>query len=125
MVKQALLWVMGIGYVFAGVLHFVTPDSYLPMMPEWVPAHLPMVYLSGAAEVVLGAAVLEPKLRRAAAYGIIVLLIAIFPANVHIAVHDIPVFGAAEGAGAMNWVRLPIQALLIVWAWWYTLPADA
>ena len=125
MVKQALLWVMGIGYVFAGVLHFVTPDSYLPMMPEWVPAHLPMVYLSGAAEVVLGAAVLEPKLRRAAAYGIIVLLIAIFPANVHIAVHDIPVFGAAEGAGAMNWVRLPIQALLIVWAWWYTLPDDA
>lgn len=125
MVKQALLWVLGIGLVFAGVLHFVTPDSYLPMMPAWLPAHLPLVYLSGVAEVVLGAAVLEPKLRRAAAYGIIVLLIAIFPANVHIAVHDVPVFGAAEGAGPMNWVRLPVQALLIVWAWWYTLPDDA
>jgi uncharacterized membrane protein len=125
MVKQALLWVMGIGYVFAGVLHFVTPDSYLPIMPPWIPAHLTMVYLSGAAEVVLGAAVLEPKLRRVAAWGIIALLIAIFPANVHIAVHNVPVFGAAEGAGSANWVRLPIQALLIVWAWWYTLPDDA
>ena len=125
MVKQALLWVMGIGYVFAGVLHFVTPDSYLPIMPPWIPAHLTMVYLSGAAEVVLGAAVLEPKLRRVAAWGIIALLIAIFPANVNIAVHNVPVFGAAEGAGSANWVRLPIQALLIVWAWWYTLPDDA
>ena len=55
----------------------------------------------------------------------VVLLIAIFPANVHIAVHNVPVFGAAEGAGPMNWVRLALQALLIVWAWWYTLPDDA
>src|SRR4029453_15589572 len=124
MVKQALLWVMGIGYVFAGVLHFVTPDSYLPMMPPWMPAHLTMVYLSGAAggEVVRGGAVLEPKLRRAAAFGIIALLIAIFPANVHIAVHNVPVFGAAEGAGIWNWVRLPLQLVLILWAWWYTQP---
>jgi len=125
MVKQVLLWVMGIAYVLAGVLHFVTPDSYLPMMPAWIPAHLTMVYLSGAAEVLLGAAVLEPKLRRPAAYGIILLLLAIFPANVHIAVHNVPVFGAAEGAGPANWIRLPIQALLIAWAWWYTLPDDA
>ncbi len=58
--------------------------------------------------------------RRLAAWGIVALLIAIFPANVHIALHDVPVFGAARGAGVWNWVRLPFQAVLIAWAWWYT-----
>lgn len=48
------------------------------------------------------------------------MLAAIFPANIHIAVHDVPLFGRTEGFGMWNWVRLPFQAVLIAWAWWYT-----
>jgi uncharacterized membrane protein len=119
-IARALLWLMGVFYVFAGLTHLVRPDFYLPMMPPWIPAHLELVLLSGVAEVVLGVAVLVPRLRRIAAWGIIALLIAIFPANLHIALNDVPVFGAPHGAGVWNWVRLPFQAVLIAWAWWYT-----
>jgi len=120
MIKRALLWLMGAAYVGAGVMHFVAPEFYLPMMPPYLPWHLPLVYLSGVAEIVLGLAVLVPRLQVAAAWGIILLLIAVFPANIHIALHNVPLGGAAEGAGIVNWLRLPLQAVLIVWAWWYT-----
>ena len=76
--------------------------------------------VSGVAELGLGLAVLSPGLRRFAAWGIILLLIAILPANIHIALHNVPVFGATQGAGVWNWVRLPLQGVLILWAWWYT-----
>jgi len=120
--KRILLWVMAAFYVLAGLMHFRRPDYYMPMMPPYLPWHAALIFLSGAAEVVLGAALLVPSLRRSAAWGIILLLIAIFPANVHIALHNVPVFGAAAGAGIWNWVRLPLQAVLILWAWWYTQP---
>jgi uncharacterized membrane protein len=118
--KRVLLYVMSAFYIFAGVMHFWRPDYYMPMMPPYLPWHRALVYLSGLAEVGLGAAVLIPSLRSLAAWGIILLLIAVFPANVHIALHNVPVFGATEGAGAGNWIRLPLQLVLIAWAWWYT-----
>ena len=118
--KTILLWVMGIFYLVAGSNHFRDPGFYLPMMPSYLPLHLQLIYLSGLAEVVLGVAVLVPRLRQVAAWGIILLLIAIFPANVHIALHNVPLGGASEGAGIWNWVRLPFQGVLIAWAWWYT-----
>jgi uncharacterized membrane protein len=118
--KRALLWIMGVFYIVAGLGHFVAPAAYLPMMPLWLPTHSALIFLSGVAELVLGAAVLVPATRRLAAWGLILLLIAIFPANVHIALHDVPLFGATEGAGIWNWVRLPFQLVLIAWAWWYT-----
>jgi uncharacterized membrane protein len=118
--KRVLLWLMGAFYVGAGMIHFLRPGFYLPMIPPYLPYHLALVYLSGLAEIVLGAAVLVPQTRALAAWGIILLLIAIFPANVHIALHDVPLGGAEHGAGVWNWVRLPFQAVLIVWAWWYT-----
>jgi len=120
--KRILLWIMSVFYVFAGVMHFVNPGFYMPMMPPYLPWHLELVYLSGVAEIVLGLAVLVPAWRRLAAWGIILLLIAIFPANLHIALYNVPIGGASEGAGALNWVRLPFQLVLIVWAWWYTRP---
>jgi uncharacterized membrane protein len=117
---RVMLLVMGVFYVVAGLAHFVRPDFYLPMMPPWLPTHRELIFLSGVAEVLLGVAVLVPRLRRIAGWGIIALLIAIFPANLHIALHDVPVFGATQGAGIWNWVRLPLQAVLIAWAWSYT-----
>ena len=118
--KRFMLWFMGIFYVLAGVAHFVRTDAYMPMMPPYLPAPRELILLSGVAEVVLGVAVLVPQTRRLAAWGIILLLIAIFPANLHVAMHDVPLFGATQGAGIWNWVRLPFQGVLIAWAWSYT-----
>ena len=118
--KRILLYVMAVFYMFAGVMHFVRPEFYRPMMPPYLPWHDFLILLSGLAEFVLGAAVLVPSIRPLAAWGIILLLIAIFPANLHIALHNVPVFNNTEGAGIWNWVRLPFQGVLILWAWWYT-----
>ncbi len=118
--KRILLYVMALFYIVAGLAHFRSPDFYMPMMPPYLPWHLGLVYLSGLAELALGIGVLVPSLRRQSAWGLILLLIAIFPANLHIALYNVPVFGAAEGAGVWNWVRLPLQLVLIAWAWWYT-----
>ncbi len=117
--KSVLLWVMAALYVTAGVMHFYRPDFYMPMMPPYIPWHAAMVFLSGVAEIALGFGVLFAPTRRLSVYGLIALLIAIFPANIHIAVHDIPVFGASEGPGVLGWIRLPFQGVLIAWAWWY------
>jgi uncharacterized membrane protein len=119
-VKRVLLWIMAAFYILAGLMHFIRPDHYAPMMPPYLPWHGPLIFLSGVAELGLGVAVLIPSLRPLAAWGIILLLIAIFPANLHIALHNVPLFGATEGAGIWNWVRLPLQGVLILWAWWYT-----
>jgi len=121
--KRVLLWVMGIFYVVAGANHFLNPDFYMPMMPPYLPAHRELVFLSGLAEVVLGAAVL-PIGQPLAAWGIILLLLAVYPANIHIALHNVPLGGAPHGAGVWNWVRLPFQIVLIAWAWWYTRDAE-
>jgi len=118
--KTILLWLMGVFYVFAGAMHFVSTDFYTPMMPPYLPAHLQLIYLSGIAEIALGIGVLIPAYRKVAAWGIIALLIAVFPANLHIALNNIPIGGASEGLGAANYIRLPFQGLLILWAWWYT-----
>lgn len=120
--KRVMLWVMAVFYVAAGVNHFRDPDFYLPMMPPYLPAHLALIQISGVAEIALGVAVLIPRVRRLAAWGIIALLVAVFPANLHMALYDIPVGGRSEGLGIWNWVRLPLQGVLIAWAWWYTRP---
>ena len=118
--KRSLLYLQGAFYVFAGYNHFRVPDYYLPMMPGYLPAHAELVLLSGIAEVACGVGLLIPQTRKLAAWGTIALLVAVFPANLHVALHNVPLFGATEGAGALNWVRLPFQLLLIAWAWWYT-----
>ena len=120
--KRVFLWLMSVFYVVGGINHFANTAFYMPMMPPYLPLHLELVYLSGIAEIVLGVAVLIPSLRWLAAWGIIALLIAVFPANLHIALHNVPLGGKAEGLGIWNWVRLPFQAVFIAWAWWYTRP---
>lgn len=118
--KVILLWLMAAFYVFAGINHFLDPGFYLPMMPPVLPWHRELVWLSGVAEVGLGLAVLVPRLRRLAAWGLVALLVAVFPANLHVALENVPIGGRTEGLGVWNWVRLPFQLVLIAWAWWYT-----
>jgi len=118
--KLVLLFVMAAFYVFAGIQHFRVPEFYIPMMPPYLPWHAELVFLSGVAEVLCGIGVLIPTTRKYAAWATIALLVAVFPANIHVAVNNVPVFGATEGPGPIGLVRLPFQLVLIAWAWWYT-----
>lgn len=107
-------WVLAIAMVFAGVMHFAKPRFYLRMMPPYVPAHRALVLWSGVAEIVLGVALLVPVARPWSAYALIALFVAVFPANVHMALHAKELRVPAWIA----WARLPFQAAFIAWAWW-------
>jgi len=123
--KRPLLYVMGPLYVVAGVLHFVVPDLYVQIVPPIFPAALALVYLSGVAEIAVGIGLLLPRTRRVAAWATIALLIAIFPANVYMATSDVVVEGLNGGgdpSDLVRWGRLPLQGVLILWAYWYTEP---
>jgi uncharacterized membrane protein len=106
-------------YVFAGSLHFVKPEPYLKIMPPYIPWHASMVRVSGAFEILGGLGLLIPETRRAAAWGLVALLVAVFPANVYMATNPIEA-GAASIAPVVRWGRLPIQALLVWWLLWCT-----
>jgi uncharacterized membrane protein len=105
---------LGLTFIAAGALHFARPRMYEAIMPRYLPAHRELVYASGVAEIAGGAGVLYPRTRRAAGWWLIATLLAIFPANVEMAVH-------AERferfPPAALWARLPLQGLLIAWAW--------
>jgi uncharacterized membrane protein len=120
--KLASLILMSLFYVFAGFRHFTDPAFYLRMMPPYIPFHEAMVLLSGVAEVALGVALLIPRLRVYAAWGVIALLIAVFPANLYMATANIPLGNAPSWT---LWARLPFQGLFIAWAWWHTRDASA
>ena len=120
--KRPLLYVMGPGYVVAGILHFVVPELYAQIIPPILPAPLALVYLSGVAEIAVGVGLLIPRTRRYAAWATIGLLVAIFPANVYMATSMVVVEGIGRGdpSAAARWGRLPLQGVLILWAYWYT-----
>ena len=117
MLKTTLRILLALFFVGAGVNHFIRTGFYLRMMPPYVPFHLTMVQISGVAEIALGILLLIPGTAAAAAWGLIALLVAVFPANVQMALHPetFPEFGATA-----LWLRLPIQPMLIAWAYWYT-----
>ncbi len=118
--KTVLLWLMAILYMFAGYNHLMNPAFYVAIMPPELPNPEWLNVLSGLAEIVLGVFLLEPRTRVYAAWGIIALLIAVFPANVYVAQENIGTGGPGTGNEIANWVRLPFQAVFILWAWWYT-----
>ena len=124
--KRPLLYVMGPAYVVAGLLHFVVPALYVQIVPPILPAPLVLVYLSGVAEVAVGLGLLWPPTRRYAAWATVALLLAIFPANVYMATSGVVVTGMPGGGDPsplVRWGRLPLQGVLILWAYWYTDPA--
>jgi len=116
---------MGVLYVVAGVLHFVAPEAYERIVPPQFPRPRTLVYLSGVAEIVLGTGVLFERTRRRAAWGLVALLVAVFPANVYMAtgddfaLEDLPA-QLRNPRDAALWARLPLQGVLVAWAWWYT-----
>jgi uncharacterized membrane protein len=110
---------MGLLYVTAGTLHFVFVGRYASIVPAYMPAHRTLVLVSGAAEIAGGLGVLFRPTQRAAAWGIILLLVAVFPANLWMAQHPERYSFVPEW---LLWVRLPLQLALIAWAWRYTRP---
>jgi uncharacterized membrane protein len=122
--KRPLLYLMGPLYVVAGVLHFVVPELYAQIIPPFLPAPLALVYLSGVAEIACGIGVVLPRTRRYAAWATIALLVAIFPANVYMATSMVVVdgIGGSDPSPLIRWGRLPLQGVLILWAYWYTDP---
>jgi uncharacterized membrane protein len=122
--KRILLWVMAAFYVFGGFNHLMNPEFYVAIMPPALPNPEWLNVLSGLAEIVLGVYVLEPRVRVLAAWGIIALLIAVFPANMYVALENFGTEGPGTGNAVFNYVRLPFQALFVVWAWWYTRPDE-
>ena len=117
-IKTALKMLLAVFMVGAGTTHFVNPDFFLKIMPPYLPWHLPLVQLSGLFEIALGLLLLVPRFSRLAAWGIVALLIAVFPANIYLYQHQ----DLLPASPLVHLLRLPLQAVFILWAWWYTKP---
>ena len=121
-VRAALRWLLTVAMVGAGLLHFVNPTPYVAMMPAALPAHLALVYLSGVAEIAGGLGLILPATRRLAGWGLVALLLAVLPANVNMAINQLPLGDTVVPTWAL-WARLPLQGVFIAWAWWVSQPA--
>ncbi|WP_096395707.1 DoxX family membrane protein [Halorubrum trapanicum] len=127
--ERSLAPLMGATYVAAGIAHFLIPERFAEAIPPSFPRPVSLVYLSGIAEILLGIGVAIPRTRRPSAWGIVALLVAVFPANVHLSRSDtlndlVPdrLVGPARLAAL---IRLPFQAVLIAWALWYARADEA
>jgi uncharacterized membrane protein len=112
--KRLSPYILGLLFVGAGVNHFIDPDFYLAMMPPYLPAHAELILLSGILEVLAGVGVFMARWRQKAGMLMILVMIGVFPANVHMAMNpavfpEIPVW--------FLYLRLPLQGVLIWWAW--------
>jgi uncharacterized membrane protein len=116
--KQSVArWVLALFFIVAGANHFLAPEIYLGMMPPWLPFKETANIISGLAEIAGGIGLLLPRFRRAASWGLIALLVAIFPANLHVALQgSMP--GLENAPPALLWIRLLFQPVFIAWVWW-------
>lgn len=117
MMKTLSLFVMSVFYIAAGVNHFWHPEFYLRIMPPWLPWHNELVVISGVCEILLGLLLLFSSTRRLAAWGIILLLIAVFPANFQMMLNY---WNESNSELWISILRLPLQILLIWWAYSFT-----
>lgn len=121
--KRVSLILIGIFFVGVGVAHFTHADYFVGIMPPYLPWHLELVYLSGVFEILGGVGVLIGRTRTLAAIGLVALLFAVYPANIHMAMNP-ELFPDVEPVAL--YLRLPMQFVLMGWLWWATRPdADA
>lgn len=122
--KKHLVYVMGTLYVLAGINHFYNPSFYFLVMPNWLPAHLTLIYISGVAEILLGVGLWFKQTRRISAWLIVAMLIVFIPLHVDMIIHpktmpEVPTDKLAM-VNAVLWLRVALQFLFIYWAWVYT-----
>ena len=117
--KKMTIYFMSAGYIYIGIRHFIDPDFFLAIMPDYLPLHLEAVYLSGFFEILLGGMLLFKKYRKVAGWGLIALLMAVFPANIYLAQNEVAqqTLNISQTTAI---VRLPFQALFIGLAYWHT-----
>ena len=115
--KLITIYLMSIFYISIGIKHFTNVDWFMKIMPPYLPYHKELVYLSGAFEIILGIMLIFENTRFLAGWGLILLLIAVFPANIYLAQTS----GAAMNTSpSLAWGRLPFQAVFIALAYWHS-----
>jgi uncharacterized membrane protein len=117
--KKITIYFMGSAYIYVGIRHFIDPNFFLAIMPDYLPYHLEAVYISGAFEILLGGMLLFKKSRRIAGWGLIALLIAVFPANIYLAQNE-AAQQSLDISQSLAIIRLPFQALFLGLAYWHT-----
>ena len=116
-IKKASIVLASAFYVLVGTQHFVNPQWFVQIVPPYLPYPLELVYMSGFCEITLGLLLLIPSLRFTAGWGLILFLIAVFPANIYVAQTN----GDAMNTTALiAWGRLPFQLVFIAIAYWHT-----
>lgn len=115
--RIVLRYVAAFAFIIAGSLHYIAPAQYQKIVPPAFPSPAALVAISGIAEIIGGIGLLIPALRKAAVWGLIALLIAVFPANLYMAIsrEKIPNLHIAPW---LLWLRLPMQIVLIAWVWY-------
>ncbi len=113
-IKKVGLWLLVVFFVLAGLNHFIDPEFYEPMMPPVLPAPRALIFISGALEIVGGLGLLVQRWRRWVGLGLVVLLIAVFPANIYMAIEGIQVTEEPAPEWAL-WLRLPFQLVFVGW----------
>ncbi len=119
-VKIILRWLATIFFLIAGAMHFVIPEFYLAMMPPFIPFQSFFVVLTGIAEMAGGVGLQIPKLRKLTGLLMIAMLVAIFPANIYVAIAQPALPDITYSSGSMWW-RLLLQPLFIAWVWFVSL----
>lgn len=118
--KLLALWVLALAMIGIGTLHFVRPKPFVRIVPKFLPAPLTLVYVSGFFEVLGGVGLLIPATRVWAAWGLIALYVAVFPANIYMLTHNISLNPKKPIPRWALWLRLPFQLVFIAWAYWLT-----
>ena len=118
LLRNLTLGLLAIAFVAVGITHFTSPDFFVAIVPPYLPAPLALVYISGFFEILGGAGLLIPRLRRIAGWGLIALMIAVYPANIHMAMNPDQFPDLSPTA---LYIRLPIQFVMIAIVWWVAL----
>ena len=118
--RKLVLFGLASFFIYFGVDHFINPNFYLSIMPPAFPLHSEAVYISGFFEVLGGVCVLIPRLRKIAGWGLVALLVAVYPANIYMAITP---EAFPDLSVSLLYVRLPLQFIFIYWAYSATQPA--
>lgn len=116
--RVVVRWWLGLSFAAMGVLHFTHADLFVAIMPPYLPWHLELVWISGVFEALGGVGLLVPATRRLAGWGLLALLVAVFPANVHMAINEVylPVDWLEQSRTGL-WLRLPFQLVFAAGVW--------
>ena len=118
--KILTIFVMSFFYIYVGIRHFIEPEWFVQIMPPFLPYHFELVYLSGFFEILFGVMLLFKRTRALACFLIILLLVAVYPANIYLAFNEAPQQALGISSFMASWVRLPMQFILIGLAYWHS-----